>query len=86
MNKIAKKFLNSVPQSKNFAQFCTGKENLMSNFEKIMQNNKDWAAKSIEKEPTFFSKLVGIQTPKYLWLGCADSRVPANEIIGLQPG
>ena len=51
-----------------------------------MENNKKWAAQVVEKEPDFFSKLVGVQAPKYLWIGCADSRVPANEIMGLRPG
>ena len=58
----------------------------MENFNRIIQNNRDWATSCIQKEPDFFSKLVNIQTPKYLWIGCADSRVPANEIMGLQPG
>lgn len=58
----------------------------MENFNRIMQNNRNWASECISKQPEFFSKLVNIQTPKYLWIGCADSRVPANEIMGLQPG
>ena len=40
----------------------------------------------IERQPDFFSSLVGVQRPKYLWIGCSDSRVPANEIMGLKPG
>ena len=40
----------------------------------------------VEKQPDFFSSLVGVQKPKYLWIGCSDSRVPANEIMGLKPG
>jgi len=43
-----------------------------------MENNKDWAAKHIREEPDYFKKLVDVQSPKYLWIGCADSRVPAN--------
>jgi carbonic anhydrase len=51
-----------------------------------MNNNKKWAKESIEKDPEFFSRLVNIQTPQFLWIGCSDSRVPANEIVGLKPG
>ena len=40
----------------------------------------------VKEEPEFFTKLVSLQKPKYLWIGCADSRVPANEIVGLKPG
>ena len=40
----------------------------------------------IKNEPGYFTKLINIQRPKYLWIGCADSRVPANEIVGLKPG
>ena len=43
-----------------------------------MENNKTWAKNMIEKEPNFFKDLVEVQKPKYLWIGCADSRVPAN--------
>src|SRR5689334_12102316 len=49
-------------------------------------NNRSWAAQMTAKDPQFFQKLAAQQTPKYLWIGCADSRVPANEIIGLMPG
>lgn len=51
-----------------------------------MNNNKKWAKESIERDPEFFSRLVNIQTPQFLWIGCSDSRVPANEIVGLKPG
>jgi len=51
-----------------------------------MNNNKKWAKESIERDPDFFSRLVNIQTPQFLWIGCSDSRVPANEIVGLKPG
>lgn len=52
----------------------------------LFEANRRWAAQMIAEEPDFFKKLVGVQTPKYLWIGCSDSRVPANEILGLRPG
>ncbi|HEY8901220.1 MAG TPA: carbonate dehydratase [Chthoniobacterales bacterium] len=52
----------------------------------LFENNRKWAAEVQAEDPTFFQSLVHQQTPKYLWIGCADSRVPANEIIGLRPG
>ena len=58
----------------------------MTNFQQILKNNKEWARKCLEAEKDYFTKLVKVQTPKYLWIGCADSRVPANEIMGLKPG
>jgi len=54
--------------------------------EKILEDNKKWASDVKERNPEFFSKLAEQQKPKFLWIGCADSRVPANEIIGKQPG
>lgn len=59
----------------------------MENFyKKLLDNNKEWVAKSLEKDPAFFEKLSNGQKPPLLWIGCADSRVPANEIIGAAPG
>lgn len=52
----------------------------------IFANNKEWAEKIQQKDPEFFAKLSQQQKPAYLWIGCADSRVPANEIMGLLPG
>lgn len=52
----------------------------------LFEKNRQWAAQTEAEEPDFFKKLAGVQTPKYLWIGCADSRVPANEILGLRPG
>ena len=52
----------------------------------LLANNRAWAARQIEREPAFFERLCAIQAPDYLWIGCADSRVPANEIVGLAPG
>jgi carbonic anhydrase len=52
----------------------------------LLANNRAWSARQTEREPGFFERLCGIQSPDYLWIGCADSRVPANEIVGLAPG
>lgn len=52
----------------------------------LLRQNKDWAATRLEKDPEFFSTLEKVQKPDYLWIGCSDSRVPANEIVGLKPG
>lgn len=53
---------------------------------KLFENNREWASKISASCPEFFSGLVAQQSPEYLWIGCSDSRVPANEIIGLLPG
>lgn len=63
-----------------------GEDVEMDNFERIMTNNAVWAEQILKTEPTFFDKLKDIQTPEYLWIGCSDSRVPANEVVGLKPG
>ena len=52
----------------------------------LFENNRAWARRVVEREPAFFDKLSRQQSPRYLWIGCADSRVPANEIVGLLPG
>lgn len=52
----------------------------------LFENNRQWAEKIRRLHPDFFSKLSRQQRPEYLWIGCADSRVPANEIVGLMPG
>ena len=54
--------------------------------EQLLQNNRDWSAGKVRSDPAFFERLVGQQAPEYLWIGCADSRVPANDIVGLDPG
>jgi carbonic anhydrase len=58
----------------------------MPTVEQLFQNNRAWANGIKQRDPAFFSKLAAQQAPEYLWIGCADSRVPANEIIGLLPG
>jgi len=55
-------------------------------YEKIVRNNKKWVAKKLDNDPEYFKKLEHNQEPEILWIGCADSRVPANEIIGANPG
>jgi carbonic anhydrase len=52
----------------------------------LFDNNRNWAKKRTDSDPDFFNRLVHQQSPEYLWIGCADSRVPANEIVGLLPG
>ena len=52
----------------------------------LFENNRAWAARTVADDPDFFRRLAAQQSPRYLWIGCADSRVPANEIVGLRPG
>src|SRR5438067_13731683 len=54
--------------------------------EELFQRNRDWAASMTEKNPDFFKSLAAQQAPEYLWIGCSDSRVPANELLGMLPG
>lgn len=58
----------------------------MDGIEALLNNNKAWAARISAQDPTFFLTLSRQQSPRYLWIGCSDSRVPANEIVGLRPG
>lgn len=58
----------------------------MASYEQIFENNRQWVASMKAKDADFFEKLAADQTPDYLYIGCADSRVPANEIMGLEPG
>jgi carbonic anhydrase len=58
----------------------------MHSYEKLLLENKAWAQEKVEEDPEFFNRLVKLQTPDFLWIGCSDSRVPANEITGTQPG
>ena len=58
----------------------------MFSYDKLLQENKAWAAGKIATDPQFFNRLSHLQTPEFLWIGCSDSRVPANEITGTQPG
>lgn len=54
--------------------------------EALFANNRRWAASMEREDPGFFGRLVGLQQPQFLWIGCSDSRVPANQITGLAPG
>src|ERR1700689_80429 len=58
----------------------------MQDLTHLFQNNKSWAGRIRQQDPDFFVKLSQQQSPSYLWIGCSDSRVPANEIVGLLPG
>ena len=58
----------------------------MKSYEKLLQENKAWAAGKLAENPGYFDNLAHLQTPEFLWIGCSDSRVPANEITGTQPG
>jgi carbonic anhydrase len=58
----------------------------MMPYEKLLLENKAWAAEKVMDDPDFFNRLANLQTPEFLWIGCSDSRVPANEITGTRPG
>jgi carbonic anhydrase len=58
----------------------------MDTLNTLFENNRQWAKDILKTDATFFEKLSKQQSPKYLWIGCSDSRVPANEIVGLLPG
>jgi carbonic anhydrase len=58
----------------------------MNSYEKLLLENKAWAAEKVADDPDYFNRLSGIHSPEFLWIGCSDSRVPANEITGTQPG
>ncbi|MBI3882825.1 MAG: carbonic anhydrase [Sphingobacteriales bacterium] len=58
----------------------------MNPYEKLLADNKAWAKDQVGKDPDFFKRLSEVQTPEFLWIGCSDSRVPADKITGTQPG
>ncbi len=58
----------------------------MKPYKSLLEENKTWAAGMAQADPDFFKKLSELQTPEYLWIGCSDSRVPANQITGTMPG
>ena len=59
---------------------------MSNNLDELFSKNREWAAKVTKEDPDFFSTLSRQQMPEYLWIGCADSRVPANQIVDLLPG
>ncbi len=66
---------------------CKQRKNEMSEFyKKILENNKKWVEEKLQISPDYFNNLAEGQNPPLLWIGCSDSRVPANEIIGAEPG
>jgi len=58
----------------------------MTPYEQLLKNNDEWSKEQIIQDPEFFSRLATVQHPEFLWIGCSDSRVPANEITGTEPG
>ena len=58
----------------------------MPNLSDLLENNRQWADAVTSEDPEFFTRLAGQQKPEFLWIGCSDSRVPANQIVGMQPG
>lgn len=58
----------------------------MRTLPELFERNRHWATETIERDPEFFARLARQQKPNYLWIGCSDSRVPANQIVGLLPG
>lgn len=62
------------------------KSERMKSYERLLLENKAWAAEMVADNPEFFDRLSNLQQPEFLWIGCSDSRVPANQITGTQPG
>lgn len=58
----------------------------MKSYERLLLENKAWATEKLHDDPEYFNRLAQVQTPEFLWIGCSDSRVPANEITNTQPG
>jgi carbonic anhydrase len=58
----------------------------MRTLPQLFENNREWARQTTARHPTFFQSLAAQQSPKYLWIGCSDSRVPPNDLVGLLPG
>ncbi len=61
-------------------------ENALKDYNQLLLQNKAWVAERNQNDPEFFKRLAKTQTPKFLWIGCSDSRVPANQITGTEPG
>ena len=61
-------------------------KSIMKSIDRLLANNQAWAQQCVRENPDYFQSLVDIQNPQYLWIGCSDARVPANTIVGLNPG
>src|SRR3990167_2460346 len=59
---------------------------MSSSLQDLFDHNREWAAAMVREKPTFFTDMLAQQSPQYMWIGCSDSRVPANQITGLAPG
>ncbi|MEO8858944.1 MAG: carbonate dehydratase [Burkholderiaceae bacterium] len=59
---------------------------MTTEIDELLSHNRDWAARMERERPGFFTRLMAQQSPRYMWIGCSDSRVPANQITGLEPG
>lgn len=81
-NAVAK--IPKLSERDQFKKF--GIEKRFLEMQKIFENNRVWSQTMIDRDPNYFIRLKDIQEPDYLWIGCSDSRVPANEIVGLAPG
>lgn len=73
----------TLPTSKTAKQL---KKETLKPYEILLKNNKEWAEETVKKDPDFFHRLANVQKPEFLWIGCSDSRVPADRITGTQPG
>lgn len=58
----------------------------MTPYDSLLERNRKWAEDEVQKDPDYFNRLLNQQTPKFLWIGCSDSRVPADKITGTEPG
>ncbi len=58
----------------------------MESYRKLLKENQEWAVKMVTEDPGYFNRLAHLQTPEFLWIGCSDSRVPADKITGTEPG
>ena len=85
-NGITFKYLkNDLTVSQRINEF-KNIERMKKSYEKLLANNKKWVADQLKLDPDFFERLSEGQSPEYLWIGCSDSRVPANQITGTEPG
>ncbi len=78
--------MKGLPSIQGFARRGVIAYGLLPMISPLLDNNRAWSAAKIAADPRFFARLENQQSPKFLWIGCADSRVPANDIVGLDPG